>query len=482
MNPMKRAPLLASCLALGTALVAAESARPNVLVILTDDQGYADLGVQGLRSEVKTPHLDALAAGGVRCTAGYVTAPQCSPSRAGLLTGRYQQRFGFDDIAAGPLPEAEMTLAERLTAVGYRCGFVGKWHLDPGPMNTAWLTGAGAGTTPAQQRGRFGPQAQGFASVFWGQQQEYWSGESDDLRTVTTQDYRTEAQTDAALAFLKTAGPAPFYLHLCYFSPHTPLEAPNGYLQRFPATLPERRRLGLAMLAAIDDGVGRIVAALRASGKLDNTLVVFVSDNGAPLKHAGTSITDGNIASCNEPLMGEKGMLSEGGIRVPMIWHYPAKLPAGRVHAAPVSTLDLVPTALSAAGVQLPADLDGRAVTAELAGEAAAPRDLYWRFWRQAAIRRGDWKLLRLADGRRFLFDLANDVGERRDRSAAEPARLAELDAALEAWLGSLPRESLVPGSKAMASALAQVNGWYDRHFAGIPGIRGRTGFPGDAP
>jgi arylsulfatase A-like enzyme len=454
---------------LAGAVCAAE--RPNIVVILTDDQGWADLGCQGVLPEVKTPHIDALAAGGVRCTAGYVTAPQCSPSRAGLLTGRYQQRSGFDDINHGPLVKTERTQADLLAGAGWRCGFVGKWHLDPNAGTRPFHLGPGKGLSAEQQRQQYGPQARGFHEVFWGETKQYWIGSSGGpLKSQTKDGDRIDVQTEAAVQFIQRNAGKPFYLHVGYFAPHTPLAATRARLAQVPQDLPNRRRLALAMVRAVDDGIGRIVEALRSAGALDNTLIVFTSDNGAPLKLTmpdeplPTGSDGGWDGSRNDPHVGEKGMLTEGGIRVPMIWHYPAKLPAGRVHAAPISTLDILPTALTAGGVALPGNLDGRDVMAELAGAAVATRDLYWRFWYQAAIRRDRWKLLRLGTGERLLFDL-DGAGEQQDLAAAQPERVAELDRALDAWLGQLQPAGLADPRTDQGGSWTPVPRWYRQHM-----------------
>lgn len=445
--------------------------RPNIVIILTDDLGWADLGCQGVFPEVKTPHLDALAAGGVRCTAGYVTAPQCSPSRAGLLTGRYQQRTGFDDINSGPLMKSERTQADLLAAAGWRCGFVGKWHLDPNNGTRAFNTGAGKGLSDDQQRAQFGPQGRGFHEIFWGETKHYLiGGGKAPLKRETKNGDRIDVQAEAAVQFIQRHAQKPFYLHIGFFAPHTPLEATRERLAQTPKDLPNRRRHALAMIRAIDDGVGRIVGELRQAGVLEKTLIVFTSDNGAPLK---LTMVDAPIlpnndggwdGSRNDPYIGEKGMLSEGGIRVPMLWHYPAKLPAGRVHAAPVSTLDILPTALAVGGVPAPGNLDGRDMMAELAGGEVAPRDLYWRFWYQAAIRRDRWKLLRLGTGERMLFDLEGD-GEAKDLAAAQPERVAELDLALDAWLATLQPAGLADPHTTKHGAWSPVPGWYQHYF-----------------
>jgi len=215
----------------------APTARPNVIVIFTDDQGFADLGVQGQEKDVRTPNLDRMASEGVRCTAGYVTAPQCSPSRAGLLTGRYQQRYGIDTIPDLPLTLDAVTIPERLKAAGYTSGMVGKWHLEPNALCVAWArtnlpnqkpNAAGRVAIPEAQRQRFLPAAQGFDEYFCGEMTQYFANfdlEGKTVEPVWRKDerFRVDVQTEAALAFLKRNHTNPFFLYLCYYAPHTPL-------------------------------------------------------------------------------------------------------------------------------------------------------------------------------------------------------------------------------------------------------------------
>jgi arylsulfatase A-like enzyme len=304
--------------------------RPNIILICTDDHGYADVGAQGSVQDLKTPHLDALARDGVLFRHGDVTAPQCVPSRAGLLTGRYQQRFGVEDNRTGPLPLEEVTLAERLRKAGYATGMVGKWHLER-------LQRVGAGSRAAADP--YLPHGQGFAEYFCGTMLRYIASHnlqgqalSNAPAFVEDRRFRVDVQTDAALSFIERHAEDRFFLYLAWFAPHVPLEAPEKYLARFPGAMPAERRLALAMISAMDDGVGRLRERLRARGLERNTLICFVSDNGAPLKDGAW---DGSL---NLPLRGEKGMLTDGGRRTPFIAAWPATLPAGRVFEHPVIT------------------------------------------------------------------------------------------------------------------------------------------------
>lgn len=479
--------------AIASAAVVHAEERPNFIVIFTDDQGYADLGAHGIRDDVKTPNLDRLAREGVLFTDGYITAPQCSPSRAGLLTGRYQQRFGFDSITEGPLPLEEKTMADRLGAAGYATGMVGKWHLEPNHVCVAWaerqdppleMLRPGVVKLPRKLELAYGPGPRGFRDFYWGELDHYWRNYDLEGRSLApegtahvTEDYRVDEQTAAALAFLRRQeGQEPFFLYLAYYAPHVPLVATEEYLARFPGEMPERRRTGLAMIAAVDDGVGRILDLLEEKKVRDNTLIFFVSDNGAPLgAHPGPPMADvlpvdkpgpAWDGSLNDPLTGEKGMLAEGGIRVPFIAAWPARIAPGTVWRKPVITLDIPATLLAAAGLPPDPALDGVDLLPLLAaGEAKAPsRDLFWRFWSQAAVRSGDWKFLQAGPDRKMLFDLAQDRGERKNLIAEHPDLAAELEAKLAAWAG----EMSPPGLRGRPLNAGE-QGVYDYYFGNEP-------------
>ncbi len=456
-------------------------ARPNLIVILTDDLGYADLGAQGHERDVRTPHLDRFAAEGVRFSAGYITAPQCSPSRAGLITGRYQQRIGIDSIPDLPLPLEAVTIAERLKPAGYTSGQIGKWHLEPNALCLKWAAthlpnpkpdpAAKRVVIPEAQRQRFMPAAQGFDEYFTGEMNRYFA--NFDLAGATVAPawrnddrFRVDVQTDAALAFLRRNHAKPFFLYLNYFAPHTPLELPPAYAAQFPADLPLRRRAALAMIAGIDHGVGRILAALKSHGIDENTLVFFTSDNGAPIHARRDSPLDADMGgwdgSLNTPLVGEKGMLAEGGIRVPMLARWPGRIPAGQVYDHPVSSLDFAATANALAGLPLDPQLDGVDLLPHLTGaNVAAPHAaLYWRFWSQAAIREGRWKLLHKAGEPDRLFDLGTDEPERRDLASAQPERVASLRRKLAAWT-----ETLQPAGLPTDTLNREERVWYRAYF-----------------
>ena len=422
--------------------------RPNIVLIVGDDMGYGDVGAYGCR-DIPTPNIDSIARDGVRCSSGYVTGPVCSPTRAALLTARYQQRFGHEFNPGVPMQAGdkiglspdETTMADRLKAAGYVTGMVGKWHLGHAP--------------------RFNPTRRGFDEFygFLGGAHSYQPGElqgqqAEALRSgifrgtrpVEPTEYLTDAFGREAVAFVDRHKSAPFFLYLPFNAVHTPLQAPQSYRDRFRHIKHERRRTYAAMMSAMDDAVGRVLAKLRKEGLEENTLVFFISDNGGPLANA----------SSNGPLRGHKSTTWEGGIRVPFMVQWKGHLPAGTVYDRPVAQIDILPTALAAAGVAVdPAwKLDGVDLMPFLGGSsAAAPHEaLFWRYGRQHAVRMGDWKLVSGAVAGQAgnaklppvtgwkLFNLSSDVGERNDMADQEPEKVRELQAAWEKW-----NETLVP-------------------------------------
>ncbi|KLU02064.1 Choline-sulfatase [Rhodopirellula islandica] len=476
-----------------TAQAVIPATKPNVVIILTDDQGWADLSCQDVVDDIQTPHIDALAARGVRCTNAYVTSPQCSPSRAGLITGRYQQRLGIDTIPDMPLPTEAVTIAEHLQPLGYRTGMVGKWHLEPNVTCADWIRRelpAMANKPRRQVRipwpkiQPYSPAQQGFDEYYWGAMTNYRTNfdlASDDLlpkmKQLHDERFRIDVQTDAAVSFIDRNHDQPFYLQLNYYGPHTPLEATEEYLDRFPKSMPKRRRYALAMLAAIDDGVGRIVDQLKTHGLLDNTLVVMTSDNGAPLKMTKVDAPiDGDAGgwdgSLNDPWVGEKGMLSEGGIRVPMIWSLPSQLPSAITYNWPISTLDIAPSVLQLAGGKLDPKsepFDGINLIPRLNDiQIPSTRTLYFRFWDQAAVRQGKWKYIFVGDGRRYLFDLESDQHEHRNLIASYPELGNKLHASLRTWTLELDPPGLPQGKK------MRERDWYDFYFDDHPSSKSK--------
>ncbi|MBI4624889.1 MAG: sulfatase-like hydrolase/transferase [Verrucomicrobia bacterium] len=444
--------VLALSIALGApaaATVAAPAAdRPNVLLIVADDLGYNDVGFQGCR-DIPTPHLDRLAAQSVRCTSGYVSYSVCSPSRAGFLTGRYQQRFGHEfnpawktDDALQGLPLNERTIADALRAAGYTTGAVGKWHLGAHPQ--------------------FHPNRRGFDEFFGflGGGHRYLPGTAADvevgagrkaapgndaehaspmLRNTTELPEAGELTTrlgEEAAAYISrhARDPRPWFLYFAFNAPHTPLQAREDMRKKFASIADERRRTYAAMVATLDESAGRALAAVDAAGQRERTLVFFFSDNGGPMTKRNAN------ASINTPLRGQKGDVFEGGIRVPFLVSWPARLPAGRVYDRPVSSLDVLSTALAAAGAKPePArSLDGVDLIPFLAGTRREPphAQLFWRMdgGQAFAVRDGDWKWMRTYSNAPQLYNLAADLGETRDVAAQHPDVAARLAAAVADW------------------------------------------------
>ncbi|NWG45302.1 MAG: sulfatase-like hydrolase/transferase [Alphaproteobacteria bacterium] len=439
-RPLALTALLA--MALSSAAMAAE--RPNIIWIVADDLGLGDVGAYG-SDIVPTPHIDRLAAGGVRLTDGHVTAPICSPSRAGFHTGRYQNRYGYDYNPTQPRPEAGMlpldepTIAERMSAAGYRTGLVGKWHLGMGEARD--------------------PLARGFQEAFWWYSPARYIVEAapgdeivplaspgersksralhDGRTPVEDGAYLTDIVSRESVAFIDRHADedAPFFLVVTHYAPHVPLEATKTYLDRVRHIEDPGQRVQAAMIAALDDGVGDVLGALDAHGITGDTLVVFFSDNGCP------RYLDGVCS--NAPFSGYKREHLEGGIRVPMIFSWPGTLPAGAVYGRPVISLDIGATSVALAGGETGGDkpLDGVNLLTRLTGEESAdPHEhLFWRAGDTFAVRSGAWKLWRVitpAGGppATFLFNLEEDPSERNNLAAEHPDVVERLAAAFGAW------------------------------------------------
>lgn len=444
----------------------ASAERPNVVLILADDQGYGDVGFNGCE-DIPTPAMDALAASGVVFTDGYVTAPQCAPSRAGLLSGRYQNEFARAHnwaIDAFGVPDSVPMFAELMREAGYATGMVGKWHQSALPLSR----------NPSDT-----PNGRGF-EYFYGHLTggtHYFPPEGEESipylqrngEPVTEDRYLTHVLGEEAAAFIdrEAAADEPFFLYLSFNAPHTPLQAPEDYLERFAhlaspddkpvqcgytgRTIEHPRQVYAAMVAAMDDAIAGVMEALERNGIEEETLVFFLSDNGGPESHNGSD---------NGPLRGVKGDVLEGGVRVPFALRWPGTVPGGQVIDTPVISLDLLPTALAAAGRSdlLPAEADGLDLLPLVRdGEALPERSLFWRFphppvspqLHVRAVRDGDWKyteeFLRGPERRgkaphaAGLYHLAEDIDESEDRSAEETERLADLREQLAAWEAGLP-------------------------------------------
>jgi arylsulfatase A-like enzyme len=419
--------LCAACLTVAApAAGAAEPRKPNVLIFLSDDVGYGEFGFQG-NPEIPTPHIDSIATNGVRFTQGYVSGPYCSPTRAGLLTGRYQTRFGHEFNGGGPaggrgfgLPLSEKTIADRLKALGYATCTVGKWHLGGPPDYLPARRGFDEFYGTVANTPFFNPPNFIDTRV------------SDQITPVKDASfYTTDAYAARAVDWIAKNKDKPFFLYLPFNAQHAPLQATKKYLDRFPQITDERRRTFAAMMSAMDDAVGRVLAQVRDIGQEENTLVFFFSDNGGPTPQT---------TSQNRPLRGLKATTLEGGVRVPFCCQWKGKLPAGKVYDQPVIQLDLLPTAVVAAGGTIdPAwKLDGVDLLPYLTGQKTGrPHEvLYWRFGEQWAIRKGDWKLVasRIDGKEPRLFNLKEDVGEAKDQTAARPEKVRELLADWKAW------------------------------------------------
>lgn len=430
---------ITAILAIGITGAIGALAKPNVILIYTDDHGWPDIGVAGIYDELNTPHLDSLAESGVYATSGYSTAPQCVPSRAGVLTGKSQNRFGVESNSydLGGFNK-ELTIAERLKKAGYATGQIGKWHL--GPINQ--ITDHGFDDVYAKNSNR----------PCWATYK--LSGETIEMQQIDDDLYHLDACSEAAVAFIKRHAPSPFFLYLAYRAPHVPLDAPEKYLSRFPGDMPERRRQALAMISAMDDGVGQIVAQLKAQELYENTIIFFIGDNGAPLKMHKADLPGGGPGwdgSLNEPMNGEKGMLTEGGIRVPFLISFPASLRGNQVYKYPVWSLDVAATALALAGLPEVSELDGINLIPYLNGEkkGAPDRKLTWRWIAQSAIRDGKWKLLRGME-REYLFDLESDPSEKNNLLFTQPEVAERLRSQLSEWASELTPSGLsLQGSSA---------------------------------
>jgi arylsulfatase A-like enzyme len=412
--------------------VHAADTKPNIVFLVADDLGYADVGFQGCK-DVPTPNIDALAKAGTRFTSGYVSGPYCSPTRAALLTGRYQQRFGHEfNPGAGAeigLPLTETTIADRLTAAGYVTGLVGKWHLG--------------------DAAKFHPQKRGFSDFygFLGGAHPYIPGMGAPIlrgsEVAVEKEYLTDAFGREAVAFIDRHKQKPFFLYLAFNAVHTPMHATDERLKKFADVQPPQRRTYAAMLDALDENIGRVLDKLRAEKLEEKTLIAFLSDNGGPTM-PGTTIN----ASRNTPLRGSKRTTLEGGVRVPFVLTWKGVVPATGVYEQPVIQMDLTTTALTAAGVAVQPEwkLDGVDLVPFVQGKAKVkPHEaLYWRLGSQMALRQGDWKLVKYdlaADGGKAgeasslkLYNLANDIGEATDLAAKLPEKVKELEAVWGKW------------------------------------------------
>jgi len=432
-----------------------DAEQPNLVLIIADDLGYADVGFNGCE-DIPTPSIDRIATGGVRFSNAYVTAAVCGPSRAGLITGRHQDRFGSclnptvdPSVPNNGVPTSERNIAELLRPAGYTSIAVGKWHLGtyPGlhPRDRGFDEFYGFLTGGHD----YFPENLTLEDLSEVDRQWAWYRTKllDNGVRVGTDDYLTDELSDRAVRFIDGHDEGPFFVYLCYNAPHTPMQATEKYLSRFPGIENTRRRTYAAMVSAMDDGIGRVLDALDRNGHAEDTIVVFLSDNGGAR----------NNASHNTPLRGYKATPFEGGIRVPFAIRWPGVADAGVTFEEPISSLDIAATIVEAAGPEARSQirethpLDGVDLRPFLTGEREGrPHDvLFWRWVHkdEAAVRLGDTKLIARGDerGGDLLFDLAGDISERHNLMRPDLAAETDITAdplrrALERWF-----EGLVP-------------------------------------
>lgn len=424
--------------------------KPNFILIVADDLGFGDLGFNGSK-QIPTPNIDKLAAGGMNFTQGYVSAPVCSPSRAGLLTGRYGVEFGHDNNIGGTqpgfdpqylgLPLTETTIAKRLHNLGYITGLIGKWHLGYEPQ--------------------FHPLKRGF-DEFWGYTgggHDYFEWKANgkgykapiecNYKTPQPITYITDDKGDECVGFIERHKNEPFFLFASFNAPHTPMQATASDLELFKNIKDTRRRKYCAMVYRLDINVGKIMEAVKTEGLEENTLVVFISDNGGPVDSNG---------SINAPLNGQKGILLDGGIHVPFVMSWPGKIPTGTTYKNPVISLDFAATFFELAGGKMTDDVkfDGVNLMPFITHEnSTLPHaSLNWRFTISAAIRDGNWKLIRLPDRLPMLFNLAEDISEQNDVALENLDRTKAMLKTLGNWDVRLPHPVFLEGYKWKARQL----------------------------
>lgn len=390
----------------------ADAPKPNVLLFYLDDMGYGDPGCYGGKL-APTPHMDSLAKNGVRFTDGYVSACVCSPSRIGLMTGRYQARTGHDSNA-GDLALTETTIAQRMKEAGYTTGIVGKWHL-----------GSGQDTLPAARGFDFSLGSVGNLGGE-GEKTGFYRG-TDRMPKLEGAPITSPVYAREACGFIERSKEQPWFLCLAFNAVHNPNVASESVLARFPQ-LTRHERDYAASIAEADDAIGTVLGKLRSLGLEENTLIFCISDNG-----------DSSPFANLEGLRGHKWLVWEGGIRVPWIVQWKGRIPAARVLATPVIQLDVLPTALAASGAAVKPEwqLDGTNLLPLLQGktEKLERGPLYWRFGPQFAIRQGDWKLVKASKSMEpMLVNLATDRGEQSDLSGEHPEKKQGLQKLWDAW------------------------------------------------
>ena len=441
--------LFAFAFGVGTILIHAIE-KPNLVIILTDDQGYADVGFNGCE-DIPTPNIDRIAHEGVRFTNGYVTHPFCSPSRAGLITGRYQGRFGyhrnptlnpFDPVAGLPLEEENM--AEILKKVGYHSGIIGKWHLGTHPRFRPNVRGFNEFYGFVAGGHRYFPEELIYPDIESVERRGgwYYTKLLRNEKRIEVDEYLTDEFSHEAVDFVERNRTKPFFLFLSYHAPHGPLQATQKYLDRFDHIEDRRRKTYAAMVSAVDDGVGRLLNKIDQLGLAQNTLIFFFSDNGG---------ASGN-SSINLPLRDFKGQVYEGGIRVPFAFRWTGKVPSGVDYHHPISSMDILATMAGLTGVKIAPErpLDGVNLLPYLTGKKKGPPHEYL-FWvnydlQRKAVRRNSEKLVLLAqENKRELYRLSDDIGEARNRIDSDSANARKLEEAHQAWMAQLEEPRFDP-------------------------------------
>ncbi len=450
--------------------LACAAVQPNIIVLLADDLGYGELGCQG-NPEIPTPHIDSIAANGVRFTQAYVTAPNCSPSRAGLLTGRIPTRFGYEfnpigarnEVPGTGLPRQEQTLAECLHERGYATGLIGKWHLGGSaefhpqrhgfdeffgflheghffvpPPWSAVTTMLRRKTLPGGGQGRWHSDRLIY-STHMGHDEPPYDADNPILRAgqpVAEGEYLTDAFTREAVDFVQRRKDQPFFLYLAYNAVHSPLQGAEKYMTQFAHIEDIHRRIFAAMLANLDHSVGQVLDAVRKAGLENNTLIFFLSDNGGPTRE---------LTSSNQPLRGGKGQMYEGGLRIPFMAQWTGQIPAGSLYQGFVVSVDIFATAASVAGAAT-RRTDGINLIPYLTGQNTdQPRGtFYWRQGTKTAFRKGPWKLVGMKHKSTTpvweLYNLASDTGETTNLASQQPDRLDELVALWQAMDKSMKK------------------------------------------
>lgn len=435
---MKKFPIFFLVFFVALSIHAQQHKNPNIIIIMTDDMGYADVGFNGCK-DIPTPNIDRIAAAGVVFTSGHVSYAVCSPSRAGLLTGRYSQRFGYErnvlympkDAAMG-LSLDEETMADALGRSGYRSMLVGKWHLGAHPSFHPLKRGFNEFFGFLGGGHQYFPSAWQIADPLSVDDEgaSYKTKLNRGLAVVEEQEYITDAFSREAVSFVDRNRTNPFFLYLTYNAPHTPLQAPDQYLSRFNHIADSKRRTYAAMVSAIDDGVGKLLDKLKETGQDKNTLLFFLSDNGGPLDNG----------SSNHPLSGKKGNLYEGGVRVPFAMQWPGVIAAGTVYEKPIISLDIFATALGSLQktVVTKNPLDGVNLIPYLTGKKmGAPHEIL--FWRNqdmkayAAIS-ADGKKLWMKGDTTFLFDLGKSGAEKQNIANENPELVLRMKRQVAEW------------------------------------------------